>query len=159
MRTLAPLVPASVHGVLCDVTIAAVEGLEGVAEIADHAGCRLETASDAGAAVQAACRLARREHVLLLAAGWALTPGFHQELDGWFRAGAHHCLIREEARGLIGRLLPNRAPLAALTAKRRELADIAGDIANGPAGLGRISARLPRGRTLAARAIRLDILV
>lgn len=155
LRGLSALVPATVQGVVADVTIAAPKGLEGLDRIADHAGCALQEADILSDAVRAALGNARKEHVLLLGFGHSPAPGFHQELDALYRAGVRRCIMREEPGSFLHRVFPALSP-AVMATVEREHADRLMAADPGFASMRKLAASLRKARIMAHRAIRLD---
>ncbi len=149
-RTLSALVPAAVEGVLRDVTIASITGLDGVARIADHAGCDLVEALQPHEALRKALSSAREANVFVILAGRAPESGFVEELAEFLGDGHNRARMRERSDSLLTRLAPGLAPAAAILASRTELLSIAdGEMA-------RMSRRLGSAPSLRCRARRVD---
>lgn len=149
-RTLGSLVPAAVEGVLRDVTIAALNGMDSLERIADHAGCGLIQAAQLETAIINALRGARDSSVLLIRAGRAPETGFPEEIAEFLGDGGKEALLRERPQTFLTRLFPGLAPPAALIAPRDRLVEIAA------ADFARMAARLGRATTLRNRARLVD---
>ena len=150
MRSLAALVPATVEGILRDVSLASATGVPGLERIADHAGCALIEAADIRAALLQALAATRETNVLLLRAGCAPEAGFGEELSELIGDGHRLARLRERPDGFLTRLFPALAPAAAVLAPRERLAQIAA------ADFAAISRALGRAPTLRCRARRVD---
>ncbi|MBM3608437.1 MAG: hypothetical protein FJX29_08290 [Alphaproteobacteria bacterium] len=168
VRSLSALVPAVVEGLLRDVAILSClpggENDESLVAVAQHAGCAMLHRKGLAGALSAGLESTRGDHLLVLRAGRAPAPGFHQELDGLLRAGVRACLMREEPQTWLARLLPSHSPAAMLVAPRASLRAVAeaGLTEENFAALNRALARalaqtLPRAagsmRNMQARAI------
>ena len=122
VRTLAALVPAVVHGLLRDLTLACPPGAD-YAGIADHAGCHLAANGDAATALGAAIAGAREDWVLLLLAGFAPQDGFIDEAGDFIAGGrARAGLLRKVPEGFWTRLFPDWAGVAGVLGPTRAFA-------------------------------------
>src|SRR6266571_6988512 len=134
VRSLSSLVRAAVDGVLRDVVIVGVAA-DGLALIADHAGCAFIETEDAQEGFALALAAARLPLIFALEAGFAPLTGFAEEAGDLApmiaQTGAAAMRINPET--LLMRLLPDQAPAAGVLASRaalqaaggRDLPDIA----------------------------------
>lgn len=122
VRTLAALVPAAVEGIVRDVCLVAPTDSQGLADVADHAGCAFAAAPSFTAAVSLGSRQLRSNHVLVAQGGMVvdrplveelllLLPTLDTETRGFY-------IVRAERRDFLGRLIPALAPAAALLGPR-----------------------------------------
>lgn len=122
-RSLGSLVESCVQGVIADaVVLAAPErGLDG---IADEAGCALIETPRAADGVAQALKAARRDHILLLQAGFAVERGFAEETQDLFAYGESDRprALRLAPDSLLTRLAPGRARAVGLIAPKSALA-------------------------------------
>lgn len=116
VRTLAPLVQASVRGFLRDVTLAGPPGQE-LSVIAEHAGCAVVEESEA-TRLRSALGLARAEDVLIFELGHVPEPGFFEEIEDLLGHGLPQSglVLRRAPQGFAQRLLPQLAPKVGLLA-------------------------------------------
>ncbi|MFO1102793.1 MAG: transposase [Methylocystis sp.] len=121
-RSLGSLIEACVQGLVADAIIVAqaIRDLEGVA---DEAGCALIEAP-CGDAVAQALKAARRDHVFLLLAGFAVERGFVEEAQDIFAYGdkSRARTLRAAPDSLITRLAPGLARPVGLIATKNALA-------------------------------------
>jgi hypothetical protein len=150
VRTLAALVPATVEGLVRDVTVVTDRADDGIRRVADHAGCGIVATARFEDGFTRALSGVRSTQLFVLRAGAAFDRGFVDEMAMLLgpESGAQRplaLLLREMPDGLLSRLLPNRAPVVGLIAPRAELAAPARDFAA-------LVRRLARPHTLASRA-------
>jgi hypothetical protein len=150
VRTLAALVPATVEGLVRDVTVVTDRADDGIRRVADHAGCGIvETARFEEGFTQALSGV-RSSQLFVLRAGAAFDRSFVDEMAMLLGPEGEAdrpraLLLREMPDGLLSRLLPNRAPVAGLIAPLADLSAPARDFAA-------LARRLVRPRTLTSRA-------
>ena len=151
VRTLVSLVPATVEGVVRDVTVLAPGADDGVRRVTDHAGCALVACGAFEAAFAQALGDARSERLFILRAGAAFDRGFVDEIAmllGPTRSEPETVwLLRESPDGMLSRLLPARAPVAGVIA-RRDTPGLAAPVM----GFADLVRRLRRARTVSSRA-------
>lgn len=150
VRTLASLVPATVEGVVRDLTLVAPAEVEAIDTVADHAGCEIARAGTAKDALLLGLSMARENNLFLLRCGRAPETGFAEELADLIRDGVGAARMRERPGSLMTRLAPSLAPVCALLIPRARLKDIVSDDVAG------ISARMGRAPLLRARARPVD---
>ncbi len=125
MRTLAALVPATVDGVVRDVTLLQVGDSGSLAEIADEAGCLVVEERDFPAALARGVARARSPWIFVVKAGTVPSRLFGEEaaraLEGGLQAG-HALLLREQPTGPLTRWFPSLAPVAGVILPRDRLA-------------------------------------
>ena len=85
-RSLGSLVESCVQGLIADALILAAPG-RGLDRIADEAGCALIETPHAADGMAQALKAARRDHILLLLAGFAVERGFAEEAQDFFAYG------------------------------------------------------------------------
>lgn len=108
-HTLASLVSAAVSGVVREVIVLSAEKVGGVAEVAEHAGCRVADS------LSAAVGSAKGDWLLLLEAGaqpsegWAESARLHAAAAS---APAHFMLDRSAPLSLLNRLRLRRRPFS-----------------------------------------------
>lgn len=124
LRTLAALVPATIEGVVRDVTLLQVGSAGGIAGIADEAGCQFVAEADFPAALARSVAGARAPWVFVVAAGTVPSRIFGEEaaraLDASVdRGGA--LLLRQVPTGLA-RWVPSLAPVVGVIMPRARLA-------------------------------------
>lgn len=126
LRTLAALVPATVEGIVRDVTLLNVGEGQSFAEIADEAGCQLVAEQDFPAALARGVAGARSPWIFVVKAGTIPSRIFGEEaaraLEGAVETGGA-LLLREQPSGLLGRLFPALAPVAGVILPRSRLAE------------------------------------
>ncbi len=148
-RSLGSLIESCVEGLVADAIIVAerTRDLEG---IADEAGCRLIEAPRADGVAQA-LKAARRDHVFLLLAGFAVERGFPEEARDVFAYGdiSRPRTLRMAPDSLITRLAPRLARPVGLIATKHALAAVES------ADFGRLARKL-RGADLTTRARRVS---
>jgi hypothetical protein len=130
-RSLSSLVGACVQGLVADAILVGPPRLS-LERVADEAGCSLIETDRAAEGVTAALRAARRPHVLMLAAGYAVEHGFLEEVGDLFAFGAAPSarILRAEPNSLVTRLAPRLAEPAGVVAPKKDAAAIgAPDIA------------------------------
>ena len=124
MRTLAALVPATVEGVVRDVTLLQVGDAASLAGIADEAGCHIVEERDFPAALARGVAGARSSWIFVVKAGTAPSRLFGEEaaraLEGGLDAD-QSLLLREQPTGLLARLFPSLAPVAGVILPRDRL--------------------------------------
>ncbi|UDL95885.1 hypothetical protein LGH83_06725 [Lichenihabitans sp. PAMC28606] len=148
VRSLAALVPATVEGIVRDVSIVTDRADDGLRRVADHAGCRIVDEPTFEAGFATALAGARSDLLFVLRAGIGFDRGLINEIG--MRLGpdptiAGGLLLREDHGGLMSRLLPNLSPIAGVIAAR---ADLSGRPASFKALVGGLKAT----QTLASRA-------
>ena len=125
LRTLAALVPATVEGVVRDVTLLQVGEGGSVASIADEAGCNLVEARDFPAALARGIADARSAWIFVVKAGTVPSRIFGEEaaraLELSLETGGA-LLLREHPRGVLARWFPSLAPVAGVILPRERLA-------------------------------------
>lgn len=122
VRTLAALVPAAVHGLLRDLTLACPAD-DILAVIADEAGCSISADADPATALAMALAAAREEWVLLLLAGFAPEGGFLDEMSDFASTGTPRAgLLRAASDSWLTRQFPDLSPVAGILAPRHLLA-------------------------------------
>lgn len=148
-RSLGSLVALCVQGLIADAVIVA-EPMRDFEGIADEAGCALIEAPRAEGLAQA-LKAARRDHIFLLRAGFAVERGFGEEAQDFFADGdrSRPRILRMAPESLITRLTPNLAPPVGLIAAKSALAAAAS------ADFSRLARKL-RGVDLTARARRVS---
>lgn len=151
VRTLNALVPATVEGLVRDVTLLAPPDDAGIRTVTDHAGCRLVEGGAFRGGFAQALGGAKQPTVFVIRAGAAFDRSFLDEVAGLLapdRAGeGGPCyLLRRVPEGLAARLLPDLAPVAGVIASRRRLGGPAADFTA-------VLRQVGRARTLASRAI------
>ncbi len=124
VRTLGSLIRANVEGLLGDVAIAGPAG-QGLALIADQAGCGLIEAQTEGEWLARAIEAARGPDLFLLRSGFAPQAGFIEEAGDFVsapggdgRGHARAVLLRAAPDSFAERLFPRAAPAAGLIASR-----------------------------------------
>jgi hypothetical protein len=148
-RSLGALVRATVEGVLREAVIVGPSG-EGLAEIADHAGCALIETASVGEGLGLAAAQARSEIAFVLKGGFAPQSGFVEEVaDLLLEAEAFRgAVLRRAPDSLLTRLAPRFAEPVGLFAGRAAIR------AATPADLNQLIRRLKIGRTMASRALK-----
>lgn len=126
VRTLGTLVPATVEGLVRDVTVIARAPDDGVRRVTDYAGCHLVENGLFGDALAEAMAGARAATIFLLRAGAFLDRSFLDEAGRRFGphgsdAQTRPLLIREVPENFLARVLPALAPVAGLIASRAVL--------------------------------------
>ncbi len=125
LRTLAALVPATVEGVVRDVTLLQV-GEGSLAEIADEAGCSMVEEDDFSAALARGVAGARSSWIFVVKAGTVPSRLFGEEalraLEGLLTTGGA-LVLREQPRGFLSRCFPSLAPVAGVILPRARLAE------------------------------------
>ena len=147
-RSLGSLVESCVQGLIADALILAAPG-RGLDRIADEAGCALIETPHAAEGMAQALKAARRDHILLLLAGFAVERGFAEEAQDFFAYGdsSRARTLRLAPESLITRLAPNLARPVGLIAPKSALSSAAG------ADWARL-VRMMRGADLTTRARR-----
>lgn len=150
VRTLAALVPATVDGLVRDVTLVAAHPDADIRQIADYAGCAIVEADSFEAAVRQAVDRARSPWIFVLCANAIVDRGFSEEIAALFGPQADPgepavLLLRQAPQGFGARLMPDRAPVAGVIAQRQKLPGGAKDFAT-------LVRRLGKARTLTSRA-------
>ena len=147
-RSLGSLVEACVQGLVADAALVGAPDC-GLERIADEAGCALVKTARAGDGLAEALAMARRDHILLLLAGYAVERGFVEEIEDLFayddRGRAR--ILRLAPHSLLTRLAPNLSRPVGLIAAKSALAEA------GAADLSRLARKL-RGAELTTRARR-----
>lgn len=148
-RSLGSLIESCLQGLVADAIILA-EPARGMEEVADEAGCALIEAPRAEG-VARALKAARRDHVFLLLAGFAVERGFAEEAQDIFAYGdsSRPRTLRMAPDSLMTRLAPGLARPVGLIATKSALAG-----ANS-ADFGRLARKL-RGADLTSRARRVS---
>ncbi len=148
-RSLGSLIESCLQGLVADALILA-EPTRELEAIADEAGCALIEASRADGVAQA-LKAARRDHVFLLLAGFAVERGFAEEAQDFFAYGdrSRPRTLRMAPDSLTTRLAPGLARPVGLIATKSALT------AAGSADFGRLARKL-RGADLTTRARRVS---
>jgi hypothetical protein len=128
VRTLAALVPAAASGLLAEVVVADGGSSDATAEVADLAGCRFISSTQAlGIRLKAAAATVRRPWLLFLRAGAVPQPGWIDASDHFMQMAA---LMEGAGRAGIFRLA---RPASAVPPAFAELvAVVRAAIAGGP---------------------------
>jgi glycosyltransferase involved in cell wall biosynthesis len=104
--TLSALVPASAAGLLAEVVIADAGSRDATADVADIAGCRFTSSTEAlGTRLKAAAATVRSPWVMFLRAGAVPQPGWIEAVDHFIQTTS---LLEDVGRAAIFRL-PDRA--------------------------------------------------
>jgi glycosyltransferase involved in cell wall biosynthesis len=104
--TLSALVPASAAGLLAEVVIADAGSRDATADVADIAGCRFTSSTEAlGTRLKAAAATVRSPWVMFLRAGAVPQPGWIEAVDHFIQTTD---LLEDVGRAAIFRL-PDRA--------------------------------------------------
>jgi glycosyltransferase involved in cell wall biosynthesis len=104
--TLSALVPASAAGLLAEVVIADAGSRDATADVADIAGCRFTSSTEAlGTRLKAAAATVRSPWVMFLRAGAVPQPGWIEAVDHFIQTTG---LLEDVGRAAIFRL-PDRA--------------------------------------------------
>ena len=126
LRTLAALVPATVEGIVRDVTLLQVGGGPSFAEIADEAGCHVVEDRDFPAALARGVAGARSSWIFIVKAGTIPSRIFGEEaaraLEGSLATGGA-LLLREQPNGFLARCFPALAPVAGVILPRARLTE------------------------------------
>ena len=124
MRTLAALVPATVEGVVRDVTLLQVGDTASLAGIADEAGCQVVEEGDFPAALARGVAGARSPWIFVVKAGTVPSRLFGEEaayaLEGGLGA-SRALLLREQPTGVLARWFPSLAPVVGVILPRDRL--------------------------------------
>jgi hypothetical protein len=145
LRSLHALIEACVAGVIGDAVLTGPPEPV-LRKIADEAGCALIEAEDARKGLRSALAIARRADILVMTAGYAVEPGFADEIRDLFAFGERGPrVLRAAPDSLLTRLAPGLAKPVGLIARKEDL--------RGGEGIARLARRL-RARDLAARARR-----
>ncbi len=130
VRSLSSLVPATIEGLVRDVTLASAGDNEDLRKIADHAGCEIAMAADFADVIAAGLAAARGDLLLILRAGFAPQAGFIEEVSDCFQRATRPGALRFRAvpAGLLTRIAPGLAPVQGLVAKRAVLDPISPDL-------------------------------
>jgi hypothetical protein len=149
-RSLGALVRATVEGVLREAVIVGPSG-EGLAEIADHAGCAVIEAVSMAEGLAMAAAQGRSEIAFILKGGFAPQGGFVEEAADLLLAAdaSRGALVRRAPDSLLTRLAPQFAEPVGLFAGRAAIRAAA------PADLNQLIRRLKIGRTMESRAFKL----
>jgi hypothetical protein len=148
-RSLGSLIESCLQGLVADAIILA-EPARDLGGLADEAGCALiETPGADG--VARALKTARRDHVFLLLAGFAVERGFAEEAQDFFAYGdsSRPRTLRMASDSLMTRLAPGLARPVGLIATKSALA------AAGSPDFGQLARKL-RGADLTSRARRVS---
>lgn len=148
-RSLCALVRATIEGVVREAVIVG-PAEEGLAEIADHAGCDLIEAASAAEGLARAIARARGEIAFVLKGGFAPQSGFVEEAgDLLLAADAFRgALLRRAPDSLLTRLAPQLAEPVGF------FAGCAAIRAAAPGDLNQMIRRLKIRRTLESRALK-----
>ncbi len=126
LRTLAALVPATIEGVVRDVTLLQVGDAAGIAGIADEAGCHLVEEKDFPAALARSVAGARSPWIFVVKAGTVPSRIFGEEaaraLDDEIGEGGS-LLLREAPSGL-SRWFPSLGPVVGVILPRARLVGV-----------------------------------
>jgi glycosyltransferase involved in cell wall biosynthesis len=100
--TLSALVPAAAAGLLAEVIVADAGSRDATAEVADIAGCRFTSSTDAlGIRLKAAVATVRSPWVMFLRAGAVPQPGWSEAADHFIQTTG---LLEDTGRAAIFRL-------------------------------------------------------
>lgn len=123
VRTLAALIPATIEGLIRDVSVAGLEARTDLHKIADHAGCDLILSPDHAGLLPAALKAARCDLVFILNAGFAPNAGYIEEIGDRFQSARapSALLMRQEGTSFFTRLLPQYSPVQGVVTKRGAL--------------------------------------
>ena len=147
-RSLNALVRLAVEGVLRDVAIVGPD--EGLAELADAAGCALiETGSTQDGLARGVAQV-RADFVFVLEGGYAPTSGLAEEADEFLldRERFRGALLRRAPHSVVTRFAPGLARPVGVLAPREKISAAA------PRDLADLIRRLKIRRSLAVRAQR-----
>ena len=124
-RCLASLVEACVQGLVADAVLIGPPGRD-LGRIAEDAGCGFIETPDATHGLREALAQVRRDHVLLISAGYAVERGFADELNEVFvyHASDTSRTLRATPSSFATRLLPRLSKSAGIIAPRRILTQI-----------------------------------
>ncbi len=124
-RCLASLVEACVQGLVADAVLIGEPGRD-LGGIAEDAGCSFIETTAALQGLREALAQVRREHVLLLSAGYAVERGFADELNELFAYEAADAprTLRATPTSFATRLFPRLSRPAGVIAARRALTPI-----------------------------------
>ena len=125
LRTLAALVPATIEGVVRDVTLLQIGVDGGVSTIADEAGCRFVEEKDFPAALARGVAAARSPWIFVVKAGAVPSRIFGEEAARALDEGSSQdgvLLLRESPLGLA-RWFPSLAPVVGIILTRDRLAE------------------------------------
>lgn len=147
VRSLGSLIDSCLQGVVADALILA-EPKQELEAVADEAGCALIEAPRADGVAQA-LKTARRDHVFLFLAGFAVERGFAEEAQDIFAYDdkSRPRTLRVAPNSLMTRLAPSLAQPVGLIATKTAFA------AAGSASFDRLARKL-RGADLTTRARR-----
>ena len=121
MRTLSALVPATVEGVVRDVTLLQVGDAPALAGIADEAGCSVVQGRDFSAAFARGLAGARSPWIFVVRAGTVPSRLFGEEVARALE-GNRAVELREQPDGFPARWFPSLAPVAGVILPRDRLA-------------------------------------
>jgi hypothetical protein len=121
-RSLASLVESCVRGLVADAALVGAPG-QGLGAIADEAGCVLIETPTPQEGLSRALDAARRDQILLLAAGNAVERGFVDEIDDIFayESGERALVLRAAPNSLLTRLAPQFSQPVGLIAPKAAL--------------------------------------
>ena len=124
-RCLASLVEACVQGLVADAVLIGEPGRD-LGRIAEDAGCSFIETAAAQQGLREALAQARRAHVLLLSAGYAVERGFADELNELFAYSAADAprTMRAKPTSFATRLFPRLSPPAGVITSRATLTRI-----------------------------------
>jgi hypothetical protein len=152
MRTLAALVPATVEGVVRDVTLLQVGEGASLAGIADEAGCQIVEERDFPSALARAVAGARSPWIFVVRAGTVPSRLFGEEAVRALEAGPEDgpsLVLREQPTSVLARWCPALAPVAGVILPR-------GRLSGAPCtGFGDVVRRARPARTLSTAAFAL----
>jgi hypothetical protein len=119
VRSLASLVSCVVEGVIADATLVGSAGA-GLEVVADEAGCVLVEAAEPRRGLEEALTHARHADVFVLAAGFAVEPGFAEAVGDALGFGAldRARVVRVAPEGLLTWLAPSLAEPAGVIAPK-----------------------------------------
>jgi hypothetical protein len=126
LRTLAALVPATVEGVVRDVTLLQI-GEDSLAGIADEAGCHMVEEGDFPAALARGVAGARASWIFVVKAGTVPSRLFGEEALRALEASpasGEALLLREQPKSFLSRWFPSLAPVAGVILPRARLAEV-----------------------------------
>jgi hypothetical protein len=125
VRTLTPLVGASVRGLVRDVVLAGPPGGE-LGLIAEHAGCVAVESDGEAEVLRRAIAIARGEDILLLRVGYVPEAGFFEELEDVVSlgrtSGQASRVLKAAPVTFYERLYPGLAPVVGFMADKKRYA-------------------------------------
>ncbi len=123
VRSLAALIPATIEGLVRDVSVAGLDGRRELFKIADHAGCELILSADHASLLPEALKASKCDLVFVLKAGFAPNAGYIDEIGDRFQSGRapSALLMRAEPHSFWTRLMPQFSPVQGIVTQRARL--------------------------------------